>query len=201
MAKFIFVVLKMPTRSAKLLIFAKLVLDSMSGNPRFPNPSPGLGSLDAAIKAVEDAGKGSATDRLAAEAALRQILNHLADYVQLVVETQVGTVDLTAIQAMVESAGMRLRKVGTHPKAVFAVSYGVVPGTVDLTAPASPKRDPHEWEISTDQHTWTALPGTRKAKTQVTGLPIGVAHYFRHRLNTKDGYTAWSDPVLMIVVK
>jgi len=35
----------------------------------------------------------------------------------------------------------------------------------------------------------------------VAGLPIGVAHYFRHRVLTKDGYSEWSDPVVMLVVK
>ena len=56
-------------------------------------------------------------------------------------------------------------------------------------------------QISPDQLTWTSLPGTRRAKTRVTGLPVGVAQHFRHRLLTKDGFTAWSDPTVMLVVK
>ena len=202
MAKFIHVVLKLPSRSAKLLLFAQLVLDAMTGNPRFPNPSPPLTSLDAAIKVMEGVlKKGTATERSAAAAVLREILLHLADHVQTVAETQAGTVDLTAIQVVVESAGMRLRKVGVRPKAIFDALYGPFAGSVDLTAPASPKRDPHEWAMSTDQHSWTALPGTRRAKTRVTGLPVGVTHYFRHRTLTKDGFSGWSDPTVMIVVR
>jgi hypothetical protein len=35
--------------------------------------------------------------------------------------------------------------------------------------------------------------------TRVTGLPIGVAHYFRHRTVTKTGYSDWSDPIMIVV--
>jgi hypothetical protein len=72
---------------------------------------------------------------------------------------------------------------------------------VTLTAPASRKGDPHEWQYSADQVTWTVIPGTRQAKTTVSGLPVGVALHFRHRTLTKDGYSEWSDPTVMIVIK
>jgi hypothetical protein len=123
------------------------------------------------------------------------------DHVQGVAETAAGTVDLLAIQALVESSGMSLRKVGVPPKAVFAANYGPVPASVDLTAPASPKRDTHDWEVSTDQVNWKALPSTRQASTRVMGLPVGVPHHFRHRVLTKDGTTEWSDPTVMIIVR
>ena len=201
MAKFIHVVLKTKSSLHKLLLFAKLVLAAMTGNPAFPSPSPTLATLEQRIKDLEKALGGTGSDRSAALEALRETLQHLADYVQTVAEAQSGTADILAIQALVESAGMRLRKVGVHPKAVFAADYGPVPGSVDLTAPSSPQRDTHDWGVSTDQHTWTALPSTRKARTRVTGLPVGVPHHFRHRLLTKDGYTEWSDPTIMLVVK
>ncbi len=201
MAKYIHVVLRLPPRVAQLLVFAKLVLAALTGNPHFTNPSPALTNLDAAIKALEAVLKGNGADRKAAVTALKDTLQHLADYVQLIAETQAGTVDIAGIQALVESANMRLRKVSPRQKAAFGASYGPVPGSVDLTAPASRAGDPHEWSVSTDQHTWTVLPTTRKAATQVTGLPVGVMHYFRHRLLTKDGPTEWSDPFATIVVK
>ncbi len=201
MAKYIHVALKLPSRVAQLLIFAKLVLAALTGNPHFTSPSPTLASLAAAIKALEDVLKGPGADRQAAAGALRDVLGHLGEYVQLVAETQPGAVDLVAIQALVESANMRLRKHGPRQKAVFAASYGPVLGSVDLTAPASRKGDPHEWGVSIDGHTWTALPPTRKASTQVTGLPVGVMHYFRHRALAKNGSTEWSDPFATIVVK
>ena len=201
MAKFIHVVLKMPRSFKNLLVFALAVLAAMTGNSAFSSTLL-LATLDQRIKDLEKSLQkgGTGTQRRAAAEALRETLQHLADYVKTVAEGQPSTVDVQALQALIESAGMRMRKVGAHPRAVFAAKFGAVSGTVDLTAPSSP-RDTHEWGVSTDQHTWTALPSTRRGKTQVTGLPVGVPHYFRHRLLTKAGFTEWSDPPAMIVVK
>jgi hypothetical protein len=203
MARFIHIVLRLPSQLAKLLIFAKAVLAAMSNNPSFSNAAALLATLADRIQALEKVLKGSAAERRAAREAVCEALEHLRDHVQVVAETAPpgGTVDLSAVQALVQGAQMDLRKVGAHPKLVFAAKHGPIPGSVDLTAPRSTQRDPHEWAVSTDQQTWTALPSTRQAKTRVTGLPIGMPHYFRHRLLTKDGYTQWSDPTVMIIVK
>ncbi len=202
MAKFIHVVLKLPAAVYMLLAFAKGVLGALTGNPQFSNLPPAFAFLGPRIADLEKAlAEGSTAERLAAKEALRETLKHLANYVQSVAESQAGTPDLLAIEALVDSVGMRLRAVNPPPKQVFAAKYGPVPGSVDLTAPSSPKRDPHEWQISADQLTWTNLPSTRRAKTQVTGLPLGVAQHFRHRTLTKDGPSAWSDPTIMLVVR
>jgi hypothetical protein len=205
MAKFIHVVLKLPKSARRLYIYAQVVLKALTGNPSFA--AVNLVALTAAILALSKAETaaghgepGSAAACASAREAVRQELNHLRDFVQGVLETQVGTIDLTAIRAMVVTAAMDLRKVTARAKLAFGAMYGDVPGSVDLTAPASP-RDTHEWQHSADQLNWTAAPATRRAKTTVTGLPIGVAHYFRHRTLTKTGYTPWSDPVAMLVVK
>jgi hypothetical protein len=200
MAKYIFVVLRMPSKLLAILIYAKAVLAAMTGNAKFPNATALLAVLATAIQALDKAiNGGKAADRRAAREAVKEALNHLADHVQSVAETAAGTVDLEAVRATVESAQMDLRKVGVPQKQVFAAKYGPFTGCVDLTAPRSKARDPHEWAVSTDQHNWSSLPSTRKAKTRVTGLPAGVAHYFRHRTLTKDGYTEWSDPVMIVV--
>lgn len=202
MAKFIHVVLRLPERSDKLLVRAKVVLAALVDNLKFPAAGALLLELDDRIQDLETAmTSGTATERRAGREAVRETLSHLRNHVQSVAEKGAGTVDLEAIRALVESAAMSLRKVTRPPKLVFAAKHGPVPGSVDLTAPHSPKRDTHEWEMSTDLQVWTTLPGTRQAKTRVTGLPVDVTHHFRHRLLTKDGYTAWSDPTAMIVVK
>lgn len=201
MAKYIHIALHLPSQIAKLLLFAKAVYAAMNGNPNYPNATGLLAILKDRILSMEKAMTTNAGDRLAARGALGEALEHLGDHVQGVAETAVGSVDIAAIRAMILNAGLDLRKVGAHQKAVFAAKYGPVPGSVDLTAPRSRARDPHEWGVSTDQITWVSLPPTRQASTRVTDLPVGVPHHFRHRLLTKDGYTEWSDPTVMIVVK
>jgi hypothetical protein len=200
MAKFIHVVLRMPSRIAAFLICARQVLAALTGNPSFPGVAALVAVLGDRIQDLEKTiTSGTAAERQAAREAVQEVLNHLRDHVESVAETGAGSVDLTAIRAVVESARMDLRKVTPRPKQVFAAVHGPVPGSVDLTAPWSPRRDPHDWAVSTDGETWTPLPSTRQAKTRVTGLPAGVPRYFRHRLLTKDGYAEWSDPVVIVV--
>jgi len=200
MAKYIHVVLKLPSSYAKLLTFAKAVLAAMKGNASFPSPTPSLAALDQRINNLDAAvASGTAAERRAACEALRETLLHLGDYVQSVGESQAGAADILAVQALVESAGMQLRKASVHAKQVFAATSGPEPGSVVLTAPASPQRDSHEWQAGADPSAWTSLPSTRKARTRVTGLPVGSPHYFRHRTLTKDGYSPWSDPVVLVV--
>src|SRR5262249_13045933 len=155
---------------------------AMTASPAFSS-TPLLVTLDQRIKNLKTSLQkgGTGTQRLAAAEAVRETLQHLADYVKTVAEGQPSTVDVVALQALIEGAGMRMRRVGARPGAVFAANFGAVSGTVDLTAPSSP-RNTHEWGVSTDQKSWSALPSTRKAKTQVTNLPVGVPHYFRHRV-------------------
>jgi hypothetical protein len=201
MAKYIHVVLRLPATYAKLLIFATAVLTAMTGNAKFPNAAALLAALSTAVQALNKGmNGGTSTERQAAREAVRDALEHLADYVQSVAEVANGTtVDISALRVLVESAGMDLRKVGAHAKLTLGAKNGPTSGTVILTAPANKNRDPHEWQISTDQHTWSQLPSTLKAKTTVTGLPVGTTEYFQHRTLTKTGYTDWSDTIMIVV--
>ena len=71
---------------------------------------------------------GAVTASKAAWEKVSEDLGHLRDYVQLVVESQVGAVDLNAIRAMAESAGMGLRKVTPRPKLVLGAAARQGPG-------------------------------------------------------------------------
>jgi hypothetical protein len=201
MAKYVHVALHLPSQCALLLIHAKKVLAALTDNPNFLGLAPLLPGLADKILGLDEAMTGTAAARCAAREALKEELMHLADDVQAVAETSTGTTDLSAIRALVKSAEMDLRKATGRPRAVFAAKYGPVQGSVDLTAPRSRHREPHEWQFSIDQLTWIAVTPTLQASTRVTGLAIGVPHHFRHRLLTKTGYTEWSDPTVMIVVR
>ena len=201
MARYVHIAENLPSKYEKLLIFAQLVLQSLTGNVKFPN-APGLDKLATVIKALHTAlSKGTGAERKAAAEAVREVLGDLADWVEVSARAMVDTLDLSAIQAAVESTGFGLRKRSPRQKYVFGASYGPTTGSVDLTAPPSRARDPHEWQMSVNGKDWVSLPGTRKAKTRVENLPVGVTHAFRHRTLTKAGYTEWSDPVATIVVR
>src|SRR5689334_2323444 len=101
MARFIHVVLRLPSPILKFLLYAKKVFLAVTGNPNFPGAGALLGDLDSRIKAMDKALSGTAKQRRAAREALREALDHLAEHVQVVAEASAGTVDLSAIQALV----------------------------------------------------------------------------------------------------
>ncbi|MFT3770180.1 MAG: hypothetical protein QM820_32525 [Minicystis sp.] len=129
----------MPPTAKGLSLFAKTVRSSMTGNPRFPNPTPGLDVLSARIEALDAALiGGSAAEKQAAKEALRECLKHLGFYVQSVAETASTTVDLGAIAALVESAGFALRRPAPRAKLGFAVRRGTEAGTAELDRAGEP---------------------------------------------------------------
>jgi hypothetical protein len=72
---------------------------------------------------------------------------------------------------------------------------------VQVLAKATKGAQAHEWQLSTDGgKTWSDLPTTTKASTQVETLTVGATVTFRHRPVTKAGLGDWSQPVSAVVV-
>ena len=82
----------------------------------------------------------------------------------------------------------------------FAAKPGAVSGTVVLAARAAAVRASYEWGWSGDGgKTWTAVPPTLQAKTEIPGLPVAPAVQFRFRAVTKAGAGDWSQPTTLLV--
>lgn len=208
MAKYVTVVLDIPPEEWKFSGYANSVLTKLTNNTNVPNPTPSLtvygGHVALLLKAEADVANGvpgAVKTCAAAREKVKEDLNHLRDSVQLAVEALVGGTDLKGIEVIVASTGMRLKKVTPRSKYDYEVAPGDADGSLMCTAPSSPTRDTHEWDYSTDLKTRVHLGGTRKARATFTGLPMGVQLYVRHRQLTKDGYTAWLDPPLVITLK
>ena len=65
-----------------------------------------------------------------------------------------------------------------HGKQQNTAENGVEEGSVDLTAEGS---GAHEWRMSTDGESWTALPATLTSKVTVSELTPGMVYYFQNR--------------------
>jgi len=207
MAKYVHVTLNIPSEDAKFSAYANSVRAKLTNNGNFKNLNPTIAvygqHCDDLTKAEADVTNkvpGAVKAREAAKEKVTEDLNHLCDSVQLAVEALVG-VDIKRIEAIVESAGMKLKKMTPRSKYERGVEAGTTLGSLVCTAPYSRARDTQEWDYSTDGKTRIFLGGSRKAKVTFTGLPVGVPLYVRHRLLTKDGYTEWSDPPLVITLK
>jgi len=194
--------LKLPLNVSALVTVARNIVEGMTGNPAFPNPAPTLAQVSASITALGTAEtatltrvKGSVATRNTARATLRTQLEQLKSYVQTVADA-----DPEHAAALIQGAGMAVRKTPVRPPRVFDATPGPVAGSVKLVAGAAARRAAYEWEFSTDGgKTWVAAPPTLQAKTIVTGLPSGVIVQFRHRAVIKAGAQDWSTVVAVAV--
>jgi hypothetical protein len=197
-------VLKLPEYEApRFIIHARALVRAMAGNSWFPAPDPPLATVSAAIEAL-DAAQTATLTRAAGTIATRDekrlaalaLLQQLCTYVQAVAYANPENA-----AAIIESAGMNVKKKRVLRARVFAAEPGDVSGSVNLFAPRAGARAAYEWSYSTDGGTtWESLPNTVKASTTVVGLRPGSRVGFRYRVTTKDGVGDWSEPVWIIVL-
>jgi hypothetical protein len=196
------VVLHLPKPIGLLVSVVQAILLAMTGNARFPSPSPTLAIVAAAladlVKAESTAQtrtKGATETRNAKRAALLLLVDALRAYVQ-----SVSDADAANAAAIIHSAGMGVRKTAVHHKRGFDVSQGRVTGTVDVTAPVVARTASYDWQWSTDGgKTWQAAPSTTRSKTSFSGFSAGSSVSFRFRGNTKAGDGEWSQPIAFVV--
>ena len=138
--------------------------------------------------------KGAAATRNTKRAALVTMLQSLRMYVQAIVD---GNEENGP--AIIQSAGMAVKKAAVRKPRVFAALAGAVSGTVKLVAPAAGQRASYLWQSSTDGKTWADLAMTVQAKATLTGQIPGTVLQFRYRWATKTGEADWSAPVTITV--
>jgi beta-xylosidase len=92
---------------------------------------------------------------------------------------------------------MAVKKLTARNKVNLAVTP--VPGTAHLVAKSAGHRSTYEWQYSFDQKTWTAMPVTLQAKTDVGGLTSGTTYAFRVHPVLKAGEAMWSQVVVRLI--
>ena len=196
------VVLKLSPKVKNVITFAQNVATALTGNASFPSPTPPLAQFEADIAALVTAEaavlsrtKGAVEIRDAKLDVVKNDLASLRNYVEGVAAAATPT----NAPAIIEGAGMTMRKVTLHDKPALAVKQGSVSGTVNLVAKAAAKRAAYAWQYSTDQKTWTTLPTTMQAKTGVSGLTVGTTYYFRVQAVLASGMENWSQLVSFVV--
>ena len=194
--------LRLPRSVPALIVLGKSVVTSMTNNPAFPNPDPTLAAVSAAIADLETAetaartrAHGAVAVRNDKRAALVTLLLQLKATIQKAADANVENA-----AALIQSAGIQVRKVPTLAARAFAATPGAVAGAVKLRTPTVAHRAFYEWQYSTDGgHTWVPAPSTLQAKTTVSGLTPGATVQFRYRPVTKAGEGDWSQPTSLIV--
>ena len=162
----------------------------------YPTPSPSLATFDTNIDALEVA-EAKASTHVTGSKALRDKaydlvldnVHNLQAYVQTLAD---NAADVDDAIALITNSGFDLKNQGVRVKPDFEVKQGELSGSAELIAKFSGLRTANEWQMSTDQQTWIALPTTIQASTVVTGLAVKTTVYFKHRPVTKDGIGNWS---------
>jgi hypothetical protein len=127
------VTLNVPKKVKSIISLAESIANSMNNNPTFPTPPLPIATLLADVAALNTAEtavlqrtKGAVEVRNAKLVVVRNDLEALRGYVQIVAAT--GTP--ANAPAVMEAAGMTIRKVTTHNKPALAAKAGTVSGTV-----------------------------------------------------------------------
>jgi hypothetical protein len=196
------VTLRLPLSVPALITVASGIVKGMTGNAYFPSPTPALATVTAAIddlQAAETAAlartKGAVTARNDKRKALGVLLQDLRSTIQRTADAnpEIGA-------AIIESAGVAVRKTPTRQARVFAARAGAVSGTATVLAASAGHRASYEWQYSSDGgKTWITAPVTLQAKTTVAGLVPGATVQFKYRPVTRAGEGDWSQAVSLVI--
>ena len=196
------VVLALPDSVPALISYAENIVNRMTGNASFPKPVPSLAAVSGAIddlRTAETAAiartKGAAAVRNDKHKALVSTLQQLRSYIQATADADEGSG-----AAIIESAGVTVRKRATRKARVFAAKQGRTSGVATVIAARAGQSAAYEWQYSVDGgKTWLSAPVTLQAKTTVAGLLPGSMVQFRYRAVTRAGEGDWNAPVSLTV--
>lgn len=195
--------LKLPRRVGLLIPNAEAIVASMTDNPHFPAPVPPLWVVSKAVTDLQNAetatltrATGTVATRNEKRTMLVSLLNQLRGYVQVTADA-----DQENASAIIESAGLFLRKEPERPLRVFSAKPGSASGEVKLVAPFAGRGTSYEWEYSIDGGaTWLAMPPTIQSSTTLLGLTPGSSVMFKYRCVTRRGVSGWSHAITLAAV-
>lgn len=196
--------LRLPKAIPAIVAHAQAVVASMTDNPHFPAPVPQLWVISRAVADLEKAEaailtrtRGTAATRNEKRTMVGSLLQQLRGYVQVTADG-----DPANGAAIIESAGMAVRKGPSRPPRVFSAKPGPVSGEVKVIAPKASNRAAYDWEYSIDGGVnWLAMPSTTKASTTLVGLTPGTSVMFKYRSVTTKGMSDWSAAIMLATVK
>jgi hypothetical protein len=185
--------------SLQLIARATFVVESMTDNPAFPDPTPNLSAVSAAITALSDAqvaaldgGRTATALRNSRAADLRLLMKQLGGHVSSVAEGD----ELT-----IRSSGMGVRRPGEpapepdSPKDLRA-RISEHKGRVDLRWQPVPSAVTYHIEhSSTDpevEANWKLVEVSTRSRMAVKNLPSGQVSYFRVAGFGTAGMGPWS---------
>jgi len=154
-----------------------------------------LPKLEKAELATKTKAVGTVQARDAQKLVVRAVMRQVEAHVQKLADG-----DLTHAAALITGAAMGIQKPSSYKKPELAATQDAALNLVLLVGRATKGPVYYEWEWSTDQKDWNALPRTFEAKTSFAGFTPMTTYAFRFRAVTKKkGTGAWSAVVTLFV--
>jgi hypothetical protein len=194
--KRVIAVLNFPRNISKFIEYAGIIHNSMASSAVYSGSVAKLATLAsdlASLGAAETACKTkpptkTTADRNIVKRMVENDLRALRSDVQILADASPAN----AI-SIITDAGMQVKNESVHGKRKSTAKDGDVTGSVILEGEGA---GPHEFQISTDNKTWTLLPASRTEKTVVLNLVPGTVYYFQNRqMLTKGLKTAWTESI------
>jgi len=192
--------------SPQLLSKAAFIVERMTGNPAFPDPTPKLDDVNNAIVALQnsmvgalDGGKTATATRHIHHRALRLLLNQLGGYVSSVAEGN---------ELAILSSGYGVWRRGTPaPEPVSPTDLRARisdhAGRVDLGwTPVKPAVTYHIQHTNDDpavESNWKLVGVSTRSRYSVKGLPSGATAHFRVAGIGTAGVGPWSQVASTLV--
>lgn len=191
---------------ALLLTKAETIVDSMTGNPSYPSPTPSLAAITTAANefstAISDAANGGTTQTViknTKRAARGALLRELASYVTVACKGQME--DLMA-------SGFPIQKPTRTPASVLpapvapVLSFGPRSGELAVSTTPLARAYTYNWRVAL-----AASPAVSVQKAQTTaasivfaGLTPGQIYAVEVNAVGSQGPSDWSDPSQLMVV-
>jgi len=195
-------ILKLPRSVPAFITYAVGIVRAMTGNVYFPAPVPPLAELQFAIDDLQVA-QTEAQTRVRGAAAFRNekrgALVTLVEQLRMTVQT-LADANPESAPAIIQSAGLAVRKPLVRAPRVFHASPGPVSGSVKIVAPLAADRASYDWQYSSDGgKTWTRLPTTLRSRTSLSGVVPSTTLLLKYRALTKAGEGDWSQLVSLLV--
>ena len=187
---------------------AQQILTAMTGNARFPHPSPDLSELSSAIAELEAAANAAQAARLEAKqrtAALAQReedLNRFMSQMVAHVESVAGEDEAVVYSAGFEPRGAATPASGASeaPSSLTATA-GDHDGEIELSWDAVRGARSYVVERSPDppaETSWTHAAVSTRSSAAIEGLNSGTRYWFRVAALTTAGQSPWSNPAAKI---
>lgn len=184
--------------------FGTNVIQKMTDNPRFPTPDESLDSLRIKNDLVQSRSVAALSGGKESTLLLHQAIDEWDDAMRK--EANYVNRIADGDGAIILSAGFNLAKPNTPgQRAEFTAENGTHSGTALLHHIAIDEAKSYIWqyyigETPVDESKWVIATVTTKASAELTGLTSLTKYWFRVAAVTIDGTTAYSQPILLVVV-